>query len=89
MMSGLVVLALSAPALATNSQNRCHDPATVADWEKLLSDNPRDPVVIRLYGLRRGLCSMIDDGRVELDQAIAIFNQEHARGASVRRLSGR
>ncbi len=36
--------------------------------------------VIRLSGLRRGLCSMIDDGLVELDQAIEIFNQEHARG---------
>ncbi len=75
-----VLVVLAHPALADDSRNRCHDPATVADWEKLLSTNPRDPVVIRLYGLRRGLCSMIDDGLVELDQAIKIFNQEHARG---------
>ena len=79
LMSGLLVLGLSLLALADDSRNRCHDPATVADWGKLLSSNPRDPVVVRLYGLRRGLCSMIDDGLVELDQAIEIFNQEHAR----------
>lgn len=78
----LTVLGLFAVSTSAtdDSRNRCHDPATVADWERLLSSNPRDPVVIRLYGLRRGLCSMIDDGLVELDQAIEIFNQEHARG---------
>jgi hypothetical protein len=75
----LILVLLSVRALATDSQNRCHDPATMADWERLLSENPRDPVVIRLYGLRRGLCSMIDDGLVELDQAIEIFNTEHAK----------
>ncbi len=74
-----VLVVLTHPAHAEDSRNGCHDPATVADWERLLSINPKDPVVIRLYGLRRGLCSMIDDGLVELDQAIEIFNQEHAR----------
>lgn len=52
----------------------------MADWDKLLSTNPNDPVVIRLYGLRRGLCSMIDDGLAELDQAIRIFDREHREG---------
>lgn len=83
-MSGLVVLALSVPALAEESRSRCHDPATVADWEKLLSGKPRDPVVVRLYALRRGLCIMINDGLVEPEQAIEIFNQEHARGVVAR-----
>ena len=44
---------------------------------------PGSPFVqngVRSYGLRRGLCSMIDDGLVELDQAIEIFNQKHAKG---------
>jgi hypothetical protein len=76
----LLLALVSAPALATDSQNRCHDLATMADWEKLLSENPKDPVVIRLYGLRRGVCSMIDEALVQLDQAIEIFNTEHAKG---------
>ena len=78
LVTAWMLLALSTSASAED-RNRCHDPATVADWERLLSGNPRDPVVIRLYGLSRGLCSMIDDGLVELDQAIEIFSREHAR----------
>ena len=41
-------MVLSHPALAEESRNRCHHPATVADWEKLLSTNPRESVVTRL-----------------------------------------
>ena len=29
--------------------------------------------------LRKGLCHMIDEGLVDLEQAIDIFNREHAR----------
>jgi len=74
-----ILMALTSSALALEPKSYCHDPTTVAQWQKLLSNSPRDPIVIRLYGLRRGLCSMIDDGLVELDQATRIFDREHTR----------
>lgn len=57
-----VFLTLSSSASAEETKNYCHDTAVMAQWQKLVSDNPRDPIVVRLCGLCRGLCSMIDDG---------------------------
>jgi len=40
-----------------------------------------DPMTIRLYALRDGLCGMVDRGQVKLEVAIAIF--EDARSPKV------
>ncbi len=40
-----------------------------------------DPMTIRLYALRDGLCGMVDRGQVKLEVATAIF--EDARSPKV------
>ena len=59
--------------------NYCHDEEVNADWEKMLLDTPKDPLIIKLYGLRIGLCRMIDQGKLSLEQGAEIWNQEHAQ----------
>jgi len=75
---------LPSAVVAQEPTNHCHKPEVAAQWEQLLANSPKDPIVIRLYALREGLCRMVDDGLVELDQAIDIFNREHARGVMER-----
>jgi len=65
--------------VAEEPVNHCHKPEVEAQWQQLLADSPEDAVVIRLYALRDGLCHMVDEGLVDLEQAIDIFNREHAR----------
>jgi hypothetical protein len=65
-------------SLAGDPDNYCHDQAIAADWRRMLSETPNDPLVIKLYGLREGLCSLVADGRVSLDQATEIWERERA-----------
>jgi hypothetical protein len=64
-------------SLAGDPDNYCHDQAIAADWRRTLSETPNDPLVIKLYGLREGLCGFAD-GRVSLDQATEIWERERA-----------
>ncbi|MVF23800.1 hypothetical protein EVC37_19605 [Methylocaldum sp. BRCS4] len=66
--------------------NYCKDPQKTAEWEKNLADTPEDPLIIKLYALRIGLCKMVDEGKVELDEAIRIWDIEHARSVNERLL---
>ncbi|HYE36767.1 hypothetical protein [Methylocaldum sp.] len=66
--------------------NYCKDPKITADWEKQLANTPEDPLVIKLYALRVGLCHMVDQGRVKLEEAIRIWDIEHARSVNERLL---
>lgn len=49
-------------------------------WEKMFKEAPEDPIVVKLYSLRRGLCAMIDEGKIGLEFGAALWNAEHARG---------
>jgi len=66
--------------------NYCKDPEKAAEWEKHLADTPEDPLIIKLYALRVGLCKMVDEGKVELEEAIRIWDIEHARSVNERLL---
>jgi hypothetical protein len=66
--------------------NYCKDPKKTAEWEKHLTDTPEDPLIIKLYALRVGLCKMVDEGKVELKEAIRIWDIEHARSVNERLL---
>jgi hypothetical protein len=83
----LIVLMFIAQAAFAEEKlpvNYCHDEGVNADWEKMLADTPEDPLIIKLYGLRVGLCRMIDEGKVSLEQGIEIWNQEHAKSVNQR-----
>ncbi|WP_133717218.1 hypothetical protein [Methylocaldum gracile] len=66
--------------------NYYKDPQKAAEWEKYLADTPEDPLIITLHVLRAGLCKMVDEGQVELEEAIRIWDIEHARSANERLL---
>jgi len=61
--------------------NYCNDPEANQQWARLLMKAPNDPMTIRLYALRDGLCGMVDRGQVKLEHATAIF--ERARSPDV------
>jgi len=58
-----------------------NDAETNRQWARLLMKSPDDPMTIRLYALRDGLCGMVDRGQVKLEVAIAIF--EDARSPEI------
>jgi len=64
--------------------NYCHDAAKNADWEIAIKRFPNDTVLLRLYALRRGLCAMIDEGRISLDLAIDLFEGGREQGIQER-----
>jgi len=66
--------------------NYCKDPQKAAEWEKHLADTPEDPLIAKLYALRAGLCKMVDEGKVKLEEAIRIWDIEHARSVNERLL---
>jgi hypothetical protein len=66
--------------------NYWKDPQKAAEWEKHLTDTPEDPLIVKLYALRVGLCKRVDEGQVELQEAIRIWDIEHARSVNERLL---
>ncbi len=77
----LMVLLASCSVHGEEPDNYCLDPEVNQQWTRLLMKSPDDPMTIRLYALRDGLCSMVDRGQVKLGVAIAIF--EDARSPQV------
>lgn len=75
----LLVNAGRAVAEESQSENYCHDPAIWAKIDDLLKQHPRDPLVIRSYALRLGICRLIDDGKISLEQGIELFDLEKRR----------
>ena len=75
----LTLLLICIPAQAAETVNRCHNEAAMVQWTKLLKAAPKDPVIIKLYALWTGLCGMVDNGLVELEAAMGVFDGEHAK----------
>jgi len=69
------------PSLADNPDNYCHDPKVDAEWSRMLAETPADPIVIKLYALRAGLCGMVDKKLVNLDEAARIWELERVESA--------
>jgi hypothetical protein len=85
LFSTLLFLALAANAEESGKVDYCHDAKVNQDWLK----NPKDPVILKLAGLREGLCLMIDRGQITHEQGTDIWEkQEHypaqQRGADQR-----
>ena len=78
----LMVLLASCSVHGEEPDNYCNDAETNQHWTRLLMKAPDDPMTIRLYALRDGLCSMVDRGQVKLEHAVIIF--EDARSPTVR-----
>ena len=77
----LMVILTSCSVHGDEPDNYCNDAETNQQWARLFMKAPDDPMTIRLYALRDGLCNMVDNGQVKLELAIAIF--EDARSPAV------
>ncbi len=77
----LMVLLASCSVYGEEPDNYCLDAEVNQKWTRLFMKSSDDPMTIRLYALRDGLCSMVDRGQVKLGVAIAIF--EDARSPEV------
>jgi len=57
---------------ATNS---CNDPGSWQQWHELLKKYPEDDALCALYATRRGLCSMIEAGQIDIGRATRIIER--------------
>jgi len=76
---GLILL-LSSPCAADTvkePENYCKDPSSWQQWHELLDKHPQDDALYALYATRRGLCTMVESGKIDLERAINIFDQMH------------
>ena len=79
LLSGLIGAAAYAAGNDDFYENQCHDPAVWAKMDALLKQVPNDPLVIRTYALRRGICDLVDEGQISLENGIRIFDIERQR----------
>lgn len=61
------------------SENFCHDPALWERIDELHRKVPNDALVIRGYAMRKGLCALINEGKISLEQGVEIFDVEKQR----------
>jgi hypothetical protein len=58
------------------SENQCHDADKIKEWEGIIAKYPTNPFFVKLYAMRVGLCQAVDEGKIELDTAIDVFEEE-------------
>lgn len=66
------------PSLADTTdkpENYCKDQASWQQWHELLAKHPQDDTIHALYATRRGLCTMVESGKIDLDRATRIFER--------------
>jgi hypothetical protein len=71
-----LLLFLPSPCTADTgkeSKNYCKDQASWQQWHELLAKHTQDDAIHALYATRRGLCSMVESGKIDLDRATRIF----------------
>jgi hypothetical protein len=84
LMSILLFLPLAANAEETAKVDYCHDAKINQDWNKQIAEFPKDPIILKLAGLREGLCMMIDRGQITHEQGINIWEDERQRSLADR-----
>jgi hypothetical protein len=70
---------------AEESPNYCLDPQANSEWATLLSKNPNDDIVARLFALRIGLCELVSRKIITLDRATDIFEPERDKAVRERK----
>lgn len=76
LLLALVLLPAVAIAGGPAGKNYCHDPATWPEWEEMLHKYPLDEGVLGLYGLRIGLCLLVERGALSTELATTIFERQ-------------
>lgn len=76
LFSTLLFLTFAASAEELEKVDYCHDAKVSQDWLKMIAEYPKDPVILKLAGLREGLCLMIDRGQITHEQGTDIWEDE-------------
>ncbi|WAK04598.1 hypothetical protein [Methylobacter sp. YRD-M1] len=76
LLSTLLFLAFAANGEESGKVDYCHDAKVNQDWLKMIAEYPKDPVILKLAGLREGLCLMIDRGQITHEQGTDIWEDE-------------
>ncbi|MDD5494470.1 MAG: hypothetical protein PHG36_07370 [Dehalococcoidia bacterium] len=84
MKTGLISILLFFLTFTTNAEETegidyCHDAKINQDWLKMIGEYPKDAIILKLAGLREGLCLMIDRGQISHEQGIDIWEDERQR----------
>lgn len=75
----LLLLVTAAHAQEPEQADYCHDASINQDWRKHIAAYPQDPIILKLAGLREGLCLMIERGQITQEQGINIWEDERKR----------
>ncbi len=70
------LMSIPSLALAEKPENYCLDKETNARWASMLSHQPNDQDIAKLFALRIGLCELVARKIVSLEQATNIFEKE-------------
>lgn len=76
---GLLSFTINAFAEEVKGIDYCHDAKVSQEWLKMITDYPHDPVILKLAGLREGLCLMIDRKQISHEQGTDIWEDERQR----------
>lgn len=75
----LFLLIFTANAEEVQKVDYCHDAKANQDWSTKIAEFPEDPIILKLAGLREGLCMMIDRGQITHEQGTNIWEDERQR----------
>jgi hypothetical protein len=78
------LLSLLSIGTARAGENYCQDPEANRQWLEMLARTPDDPLIIKLFALRSGLCVLVEQRLIALDQATDIFEQERSEAMTER-----
>ncbi|CAI8981983.1 hypothetical protein [Methylocaldum szegediense] len=67
------------PDPRTDPDNYCYQQEAWDGIERLRQEAPSDPLVIRMYAMRKGLCMLIEEGKITREQGVEIFELERSR----------
>ena len=67
------------------SPNYCLDPQTNSEWIAMLSNNPNDDTVAKLFALRIGLCELVRRNIITLERATDLFENERSEAVMERK----
>lgn len=88
-LPALLLLFLPTPgapesAPAPEHENYCHDPEAWARIDALHRQHPQDQALTRAYVLRAGICRLVDEGKLSLEEGIGLFELEKRRAVMER-----
>lgn len=87
-MKALLILALCLIAQSVSADkpdpkqdpdNYCYQQKAWSDLDKLHQDAPNDNLVVRMYAMRKGICALIEEGKITRERGTEIFDLERSR----------